>query len=110
MAPVSSVRAATETDLPAARALLSLPATWTPARFADAQATARYLLVCDAPGGGLAAAAIVSFTAGRAQLEALQLAPDHESTALETRMLGVAEALAEAFGCHALGVELSHAA
>lgn len=106
---VRSVRAATAADLPAARALLSLPATWCPSRF-TAAAAARYLLVCDAPDGTLAAAALVSLDAGRARLDALRFAPGHESPALEARLLGVAEALAEAFGCHALGVELSRAA
>lgn len=68
----------------------------------------RYLLVLDDEHGELAATASVTLEDGRGHLGFLAIAPGSEGEHLEDRMIGVAEALCTAFGCHTLDVE--HAA
>lgn len=69
----------------------------------------RYVLVLDAPFGGLAAATIVALAPPQAHLEVLVIDDRCASPALEARLIGVAEALAQAFGCGSLDVR-RHAA
>jgi N-acetylglutamate synthase-like GNAT family acetyltransferase len=58
----------------------------------------RYMLVLDAPdGGGLAAAALVHIERARGQLALLVVAPRFAGQGIEERMIGVAEALCEAY-------------
>jgi GNAT superfamily N-acetyltransferase len=70
----------------------------------------RYVLVVDAPGGGLAAAAQVRFDGPRGHLGWLAIARDHRGEGLEHRLIAVAEALCDAFGCDSLDIPPSHAA
>src|SRR6476659_8508869 len=64
----------------------------------------RYVLVLDAPEGGLAAAAGLTLDHGRAHLGFLAIDPQYEGEKLEDRMIGVAEAVASAFDCDTLDV------
>jgi GNAT superfamily N-acetyltransferase len=58
-----------------------------------------YLLVIDAPEGGLAAAAVVRLEAPRADIRVLAVAKAYEGRGLEDRIVGLVEEMSEAFGC-----------
>ena len=58
-----------------------------------------YLLVIDAPDGGLAAAAVVRLDAPRADLRVLAVAKPYEGQGLEDAIIRVVDELSEAFGC-----------
>jgi hypothetical protein len=111
MSPVVTLRVATTEDLPELQRLSSASIAEeleptsppTPAR-------RRYVLVVDAPFGGLAAATIVALEPPQAHLEALLMDDRCASPALEARLIGVAEALAQAFGCRSLDVRRQRAA
>lgn len=64
----------------------------------------RYALVLDDDDGGIAAAAVVTMAAHDARLELLAVEPGYRERGVEERMLGVAEALCDAFGCDRLVV------
>lgn len=64
----------------------------------------RYLLVLDAPDGGLAAVAQVTLAAERGHLVLLAVAKAFEGTGLEDRFIAVVEAMCEAFGVVTLDV------
>jgi hypothetical protein len=64
----------------------------------------RYLLVVDAPSGGLAAAAIIALAPPQAHLEALAMDSRVACHELEARIIGVASGLGEAFACTSLDV------
>jgi GNAT superfamily N-acetyltransferase len=64
----------------------------------------RYLLVLDAPDGELAAAAQVTLDNERGHLGLLAIAERFHGIGLEHRLLAVAEALCDAFGCEGLDV------
>lgn len=64
----------------------------------------RYLLVLDAPDGGLAAVAQVSLDDERGHLVLLAIAKELEGTGLEDRLIAVVEAMCEAFGIDTLDV------
>jgi hypothetical protein len=70
----------------------------------------RYVLVVDGASGGLAAATIVALEPPQAHLEALAMDDRSGSPALEARLIGVADALAQAFGCRSLDVRRRRAA
>lgn len=57
-----------------------------------------YLLVVDAPEGGLAAAAIVRVEGPRPTLRVFAVARGHEDADLEQRMLALVEEMTEVFG------------
>ena len=57
-----------------------------------------YLLVVDAPDGGLAAAAIVRLEAPRPALRVFAVARGYESVNLEQRVLDLVDEMTEAFG------------
>jgi hypothetical protein len=63
-----------------------------------------YLLVVDAPDGGLAAAAIVRLEQPRAHLRCLAVAKSYEDRGLEDRVIGFVEDMADAFGCTQIDV------
>jgi N-acetylglutamate synthase-like GNAT family acetyltransferase len=65
----------------------------------------RHTLVLDAGEGKLAAVAVVTLEPPRAHLEILAIADEYRGHGLEDRMIGVAEALCDAFGCATLDVE-----
>ena len=58
-----------------------------------------YLLVIDAPDGGLAAAAVVRLEAPRADIRVLAVAKAYADNGLEDRIVGLVEEMSEAFGC-----------
>jgi hypothetical protein len=57
-----------------------------------------YLLVVDAPEGGLAAAAIVRLQAPRATLRVFAVARGYEHLELEQQMVEIVEEMSQAFG------------
>ena len=63
-----------------------------------------YLLVIDAPYGGLAAAAVVRLEAPRADIRVLAVAKAYEGHGLEERIVGVVEEMSGAFGCTRVNV------
>ena len=63
-----------------------------------------YLLVIDAPDGGLAAAAVVRLEAPRADIRVLAVAKAYEGQGLEDRIIGLVEEMSEAFGCTRVNV------
>ncbi|HSN26628.1 MAG TPA: hypothetical protein VLT45_10085 [Kofleriaceae bacterium] len=63
-----------------------------------------YLLVIDAPDGGLAAAAVVRLDAPRADIRVLAVAKAYEGQGLEDRIVGLVEEMSEAFGCTRVNV------
>ncbi len=106
MTITSTIRIGTADDLPAVRQLIE-------AEHRDAislltEEGKQYLLVLDAPDGSLAAAAHILIDGARARLDLLAVAPAFHDEHLESRMVGVAEALSAAFGCSALQVTLDH--
>lgn len=58
-----------------------------------------YLLVIDAPDGGLAAAAVVRLEAPRADIRVLAVAKAYAGKGLEDRIIGLVDEMSEAFGC-----------
>jgi|GEM_PF-5441447 len=89
---------------------LCLPSCRAEIEAARAAAPRRYVLVVDAPFGGLAAATIVALEPPHAHLEALVMDERCASPTLEARLIGVAEALGQAFGCRSLDVRRARAA
>ena len=107
---MATIRVATREDLPELQRLRLTPlADPTPPAGAIG-AGRRYVLAVDAPCGGLAAALIVSLEPPRAHLDALAIDACCGSPALEARLIAVAEALAQAFGCKAFDVQRRAAA
>lgn len=98
--PTQTVRIATSEDVPAVQAL----AAKQDSRELTTIAGERYTLVLDAPDGGLAAAAQVTLEKPRGHLRMLAFAKRWAGEALEARMIAVARALCEAFGCDSLDV------
>jgi hypothetical protein len=95
-----TIRGALDEDLPKVRALLQLPANAPLERSREHQ-----VLVLDDPrSGSLAAAAIVVLQRPTAHLQALVMSAGCACARLEERLLGVAWALARAFGCRTLDV------
>jgi hypothetical protein len=110
MSGPTTVHEATEDDIAAVEALLRSRAS-DPRSFSLSQEPGRrHVLVLDAPDGGLAAAAIVEIEGERGQLVMLVVASRFEATGLEARMIGVAEALCEAFGARTMDVSACRAA
>ena len=70
----------------------------------------RYLLVLDAPDGELAAAAQLVIEGRRGHLAMLTIARRFEGTGLELRIIGVIEAMCDAFGVDTLDVPPRRAA
>jgi ribosomal protein S18 acetylase RimI-like enzyme len=98
-----TVRLATPEDYPRIRALAGDQEV--------SRATGhRFVLVLDDGAGGLAAAAAVTLDKGRGHLGFLAIAPGFEGERLEDRMIGIAEAMCEAFGCATLDVPRRRAA
>lgn len=58
-----------------------------------------YLLVIDAPEGGLAAAAVVRLDAPRADIRVLAVARSYEGQGLDDAIIRVVDEMSEAFGC-----------
>jgi ribosomal protein S18 acetylase RimI-like enzyme len=63
-----------------------------------------YLLVVDAPEGGLAAAAIVRLEQPRAHLRCLAVAKGYADRGIEDRVIDFVEDMATAFGCTQIDV------
>jgi N-acetylglutamate synthase-like GNAT family acetyltransferase len=106
MTITSTIRIGTADDLPAVQQLIDAGhrAEIPSASMLSTVMGKRYLLVLDAPDGGLAAAAHISIDGVLAHLDLLAVAPEFHDEHLESRMVGVAEALSAAFGCKALDV------
>jgi hypothetical protein len=111
MMAICTVRSARPVDLPHVRRLLEGRSGHNvdPAMLVSVPGQ-RHVLVLDAPTGGLAAIAVVAIDPPDAHLEVLAMEPCYSSRELETRMHAVAEALAEAFECHALDIPGARAA
>lgn len=58
-----------------------------------------YLLVVDAPEGGLAAAAVIRLDAPRADIRVLAIAKGYEHRGIEDRIIGLVGEMSQAFGC-----------
>lgn len=98
----STIRLATAEDLPAVQRLVGDAAL-------DLRSLAfgnghRYSLVLDDVDGELAAAAVIRLAASEGTLELLAVKSRFRDSDIEKRMLGVAEALCDAFGCDRLVV------
>lgn len=63
-----------------------------------------YLLVIDAPEGGLAAAAVVRLDAPRADIRVLAIAKAYEGRGLEDRIIQLVDEMSHAFGCTRINV------
>jgi hypothetical protein len=63
-----------------------------------------YLLVVDAPEGGLAAAAVVRLDAPRADLRVCAVAKPYAGLGLEDRIIELVEEMGQAFGCTSVNV------
>src|SRR3954453_17485778 len=98
MSGPTTVHEATEDDLAAIQELLRARASEAESVSLSQEPGRRHVLVLDAPDGGLAAVAIVEIEGARGHLVMLVVASRFEATGLEARMIGVAEALCEAFG------------
>jgi hypothetical protein len=106
----TTVHEATAEDIAAIRELLRARACEPGGVALSQEPGRRHVLALDAPDGGLAAAAIVEIEGERGQLVMLVVASRFEATGLEVRMIGVAEALCEAFGAHTMDVSACRAA
>jgi hypothetical protein len=104
MTAVPTIRVATTADLPELQRLLAQPRYELDDATSSALAARRYHLVIDAPFDGLCAVVIVALAPPQAYLEALAIDERCACPELEGRLVGVAEALAEAFGCKSLEV------
>ena len=89
-----TIRSAADDDLPRAIVLLRDHGLTVP-RDLDPHHPGRHVLVLDS-AGELLAVAVLQIAAGHGHLVALATA--HADRALEDRMIGVAEALCDAFG------------
>ena len=89
-----TIRSAANDDLPRAIELLREHGIHVP-RDLDQHPPGRHVLVLD-DGGELLAVAVLQIAAGHGHLVALAMS--HAERALEDRMIGVAEALCDAFG------------
>ena len=96
----STIREATVDDLPALQRLIRSAADPDEDLIASAE---RHVLVLDT-GDELGGLAIVKLEPPHAHLEALVMAPRYCGRTAERRLLGVARALCEAFGCIDLDV------
>lgn len=106
-----TVRVATLKDLPEVGRLLELQEALDLAEATRVTAAERrYVLVVDAEGGGLAAVAMVSLAGHVTHLNGLAMDARYATSELESRILGVAEALGRAFDCEHLDVPAPHAA
>lgn len=111
MTSAVSLRIATMTDLPELRRLrLSSVIDEVHATHEATTTCRRYVLVVDAPFGGLAAATIIALEPPWTHLEALVMDERCATAALEARLIGVAEALGAAFGCRSFEVRKQYAA
>jgi N-acetylglutamate synthase-like GNAT family acetyltransferase len=110
MSAASTIRHATEEDLPEIQRLLDeagLPAL--PAGFTGRGGSSSHLLVLEAPeGGGLAAAALLVVDHHRGTLSLLAVDRRYHGLGLEERIMGVSQALCRAFGAHELDVQSIH--
>ena len=93
----ATIREATPDDLAAVRVLLDDDAE----RTLETIPGQRHLLVLDAPDGGLAAAALVHIERSCGHVALLAVAPRFAGQGIEERMIGVAEALCEAYAATA---------
>lgn len=100
----STIRLATDADLPRVRALApgDQDLSIVPGR--------RLVLVLEAPDGEVAAVAALTIERPRCHLAFLAVAKSHAGERLEDRMIGVAEALCQAYGCDTLDVPRRRAA
>jgi N-acetylglutamate synthase-like GNAT family acetyltransferase len=96
-----TIRQATSADLEAVKRLAGPLYEQVSTRPAPGR---RYLLVLDAPSGGLAGAVLLHIERNRGHIAMLAIAPRFEGTGLEDRMLGVVEALCRAFGADTVDV------
>lgn len=104
MSTSPTIRTASEEDIAAVQRLLrERGETFDEATWRTIPGS-RYLLVLDAPDGGLAAAAQLTLEGGRGQLGMLTIARSGEGTGLEDRFIAVVEAMCDAFGIDTLDV------
>lgn len=106
--PSTTIRLATDEDLPAVQRLIETDGELHGAldlRTLSTKNGHRYALVLDHPdGSGLAAAAVITLAEEEATLGLLAVADRFRHQGIEDRMIGVAEALCDAFGCDRLVV------
>jgi N-acetylglutamate synthase-like GNAT family acetyltransferase len=105
---LSRIRIARPADLPAVRRLIGDQLDEASLSSTRGQ---RYVLVLDAREDGLAAVAVLHIERPRGHIALLVIDDRFEDDGVAARMLGVAEGLAEAFGCETLDVPANrHAA
>jgi hypothetical protein len=102
----STVRHATTDDVPAILDLIESPIDrGLVQRTFETAPPGSHLLVLDDGNGRVVAAALLSIAGDRGQLRMLVVSPDSDDARqLEERMLGVMEAMCEAFGARRLEV------
>jgi hypothetical protein len=100
---VTTVRRATSDDLDALTTLVHRGSRGDPRAVTMDLLCRGLTFVLEFDAGGLAAAARIRIIDGAARLDFLLVDPD-AGAEIEARMIGIAEALATAHGCDALGV------
>jgi N-acetylglutamate synthase-like GNAT family acetyltransferase len=113
MSSTGTVRYADAKDLPAIRALMmrNPKQRHIDERLLSRIGRGRHLLVLDDENGAVVAAAMFSIVNRHGRLHLLVVAPEaDEAHALEQRMLGVIEAMCDAYGAKTLEVAADHAA
>jgi N-acetylglutamate synthase-like GNAT family acetyltransferase len=104
MIHVPTIRTANANDIPAVARLLREHGERFDERSWSTIPGCRYLLVLDAPDGGLAATAQLVLAGNRGHLAMLAVARELQGTGLEDRIIAVVEAMCRAFGAAALDV------
>ena len=105
----STIRIGTADDVPAVQQLLE-ETSGTGEQVLATEPGTRYLLVLDGPDGGVAGAAQLTFDGGHGHLALLAIAERFHGEGIEHRLIGVAEALCDAFGCDTFDVRANQRA
>ena len=106
----STIRIGTADDVPAVQQLLDETSKGASVQVLATEPGTRYLLVLADPDGGVAGAAQLTFDGGHGHLALLAIAARFHGEGIEHRLIGVAEALCDAFGCDTFDVRASQRA
>jgi N-acetylglutamate synthase-like GNAT family acetyltransferase len=110
MSTTPTIRTAGPEDLSAVQRLVKEGGGSVDDQVATTIPGSRYLLVLDAPDGGLAAAAQLVIEGKRGHLGMLSVARRFEGKGIEDRLFAVIEAMCDAFGVDTLDVPPRRAA
>ena len=110
MSSTPTIRTAGPEDIPAVQRLVTEGGGSVDDQVAATIPGRRYLLVLDAPDGGLAAAAQLVIEGGRGHLGMLSVSRRFEGKGIEDRLIAVIEAMCDAFGVDTLDVPPRRAA